>query len=79
MESRSADLGAHSGSHWKFEKIEHEKGLKFGPPLNENILMQFSREFKYKFIEVSDILFGIQFLKLWNLEVQISTFMVTSC
>jgi len=29
MESRSADFGSHSESHWKFEKLEHENGLKF--------------------------------------------------
>jgi len=33
--------------------------------------MQFIREFKYKIIEVSHVLIGIQLLKLWNLEVQI--------
>jgi len=37
MKSRIADFGPHSGSHWKFEKIEHENGLKSWPPLKENI------------------------------------------
>jgi len=31
MEFRSAGLGPHSENHWKYGKMEHEKGLKFGP------------------------------------------------
>jgi len=31
MEFGSAALGSHSETHWKYGKIEHGKGLKFGP------------------------------------------------
>jgi len=31
MESGSAVLGPHLESHWNYEKIEHENGLKFRP------------------------------------------------
>jgi len=39
MESISAVLGSHSETHWKYGKIEHENGLKFGPSFRSNILM----------------------------------------
>jgi len=38
MESRSAVLGFHTGSRWKYEKLEHENGLKMGPAPKSNIL-----------------------------------------
>jgi len=37
MESRSAVLGSHSESDWKYGKIEHENGLKFLPSLKKGI------------------------------------------
>jgi len=37
MESRSADFGSHTETHWKYEKMEHKNGLKFGPSLKGNI------------------------------------------
>jgi len=37
MESRSAVLGTHSETHWKYGKIEHENGLKFEPSLKRRI------------------------------------------
>jgi len=38
MESRSAVLGFHTGSRWKYGKFELENGLKFGPTLRTNML-----------------------------------------
>jgi len=37
MEFRSAVLGSHSENHWKYGKIDHEKGLQFGPSLKINV------------------------------------------
>jgi len=37
MEFRSAVLGSHFENHWKYGKIDHEKGLKFGPSLKINV------------------------------------------
>jgi len=33
MEFRSAVFGSHFESHWIYEKIEHENGLKIGPSI----------------------------------------------
>jgi len=37
MESISAVLGPHTETHWKYEKIEHENGLKFRPSLKGKV------------------------------------------
>jgi len=60
MESRIAVLGSHSETHWKYGKIEHENGLKFGPSLRSNILMYNIREFTPKPIEVYHFKIGLQ-------------------
>jgi len=39
MESRSAVLGFHTGSRWKYGKFEHENWLKMGQTLKSNVLM----------------------------------------
>jgi len=39
MESGSAVSGPHSESHWNYEQIEHENGLKFRSSPKRKLLM----------------------------------------